>query len=275
MRAATIASVSSPRPRDSSVSGRRGTHHATGLPLLIAILLVSAPAAANHEHTYLNDLADLLGQTADHLTRARLALNLCLSDQEACAANSAPYRAQIKEARVGIEKVRAQMNALEVPEKYGEAHQIALGGLANLSTALQLLTVGLENLDSVAISRAMDHLESGRLSILTVHEMIKTMPPEAHSFLGSVIWLVVAILATIAGVNLAFAAREMHRRAARRKRESSKCPHCGVVMGDWEMYSAKVVEGWMDGHIAMYHSTASAAKRAGAEAGKGPPRPHT
>lgn len=220
----------------------------------IGIALASTPnSVASTETEYVLDLVNLLDDAGGYLTQARLALNLCLANQEACAANSQPFQDQIDDARIGVDGVKERVGQLEVPPKYVEVQGIAIESLANISTALDLLNQGLESFDPSYMELASVHLDSARLQIATIYDRLQNLPPSSDSNLGAILWPVVAALAILVSVNLIYLARSTRRDTRTRKRIASMCPSCGAQMTNFESYPLKTVEAWMATHTSAYH----------------------
>jgi len=221
--------------------------------IVIAMGAVPGSAVAGAEMDYVLDLVDLLDEAGAHLTQARLALSSCLADQPACGADSQPFRDQIQDAKVGVDGVRQRVDQLEVPPKYVDVQGMAVESLANISTALDLLNLGLEQFDATIIESAGVHLDSARLQIVGIYDRIQAMPPTSESNLGTILLPVVAGLVIVVAVNLIYTTRVVRRETRVRKREASECPRCGAQMTDFATYPLKTIQAWMATHASAYH----------------------
>lgn len=208
---------------------------------------------ASTETDYVLDLVDLLDEAGEYLTEARLALSLCLADQEACATNTEPFRNRIEDARIGVDGVRSRVDQLEVPPKYVEVQGLAIEALANISMALNLINLGLEQFDPTYMELASAHIDSARIQIVAIYDQLQALPPAGDSNLGTILWPVVLGLAALVSGNLIYVGRVMRRDTRARKRDASTCPRCGARMSEFESYPLKAVEAWMTTHRSTYH----------------------
>lgn len=258
------------RPADGRVRGirlgdgparapRRGRSTHARLAALLAgvfavgVILAAPTAAASSESQYISNLVGYLNEAAGYLTQARAALDACLGNWTACTANSQPYRDQVEAARLDVEDVAHRVGLLSPPSKYVQIQSMALESLANISTALGLLNLGLEQVNASYISNAGLHLDSARLEIQAIYDEIVAMPPTADTGAMQILWAVIAGLVVLVGVNTLYSVRTRQRDVRNRKKESSTCPDCGAVMADYTRYPLKTVVGWMATHRSTYH----------------------
>ncbi len=209
--------------------------------------------AASHEETYVSNLQLLLTDAGGHLGRARLALELCLSDNASCAANPEPFLVELRQSRVGIESALALLRQLEIPERYTEIHGLALEGLLNLSVALGLLIQGLDARDQSPIELAVEYTEAGRDRIDAAIGSLALLPPQEHTGVSGLLWPLVVAMAAIIGFNSFLMVRHVWKTSRKARAKASQCPHCGQAMEDWRNYPTKVVQDWMARHIESYH----------------------
>lgn len=221
--------------------------------ILVGAILAAPTAAASSETQYISDLVGYLNTAAGYLTQARAALDACLGNWTACTANSQPYTDQVDAAKLGVDGVTHQVGLLSPPPKYVQIQSMALESLANISTALGLLNLGLQRVNASYISSAGFHLDSARLEIQDIYLEIQAIPPTADTGALQILWAVIAGLAVLVGVNTVYSIRTRRRDIRNRKRDSSTCPECGAVMADYTRYPLKTVVGWMETHRSTYH----------------------
>lgn len=226
--------------------------------LMLGVLVAATnPVLATHEHTYVVGLQNVLARAADHLTKARVALELCLADEATCVSNLEVLHEDIRVAKSGVENAANQLQELGVPEKYAEVHVLALEGLVDVLVALELLLQGLDQGTAAPIELAVGYLELGRSKILAVYEGIAESPPEAHTGISALLWPLLAAMAAVIALNSILVIRSLHRTSRREKTEASRCSYCGQEMKDWKSYPTKAVQRWMADHLDAYHSRES------------------
>ncbi len=233
------------------------TKYFTALLMLGVLVAGTTPVLATHEHTYVIDLQNVLAKAADQLTKARVALQLCLEDEATCISNLESLQEDIVLAKSGVENAWNQLQELEVPEKYAEVHVLALDGLVDLSVALELLLQGLDQGEAGPIELAVVFLELGRSKILAAYERIAEAPPEEHAGISALLWPLLTAMAAVIALNSILVIRSVHRTSRRKRTEASRCSYCGQEMKDWKSYPTKIVQGWMADHVDTYHSRES------------------
>ena len=232
----------------------------TSAGLALALLLLVAPPVSASEETYLRNLSLELERSTKYLDEAGAAISACNDNLIACLQTPEPTAQRIDNATLGLQGVRANLTAMEVPPKYTASHVQLETGYQQVIDGFRLYAAGLRERDLDKLSGGADLVREGRGNVTTASAAILGRPATT---LDLVLILLLAVIATAAalGVLIFFVGRRAwESRRERIRDEWATCPKCGEVLDQWWTYRQWQIRQWRSDHLKSHERDTATAK---------------
>lgn len=228
-----------------------------GVVVSLALVLPATPATSITNDEYLRAVSAELEKSTTYLDEAAAAISECRLTIS-CLQNPEAYAVRLDGAVLGLEKVIANLSAMEVPERHIASHSQLVTGYRQVVDGFVLYAEGLREhgRDPAKFEDAVDLVRAGRTDITEANRAIFMETPATFDlFLILIITVLVTAGALVVLVFL-LGRQAAKDRQERVRDEFATCPKCGEVLDQWWTYRRWQIRQWRVDHLKSHERDA-------------------